>query len=300
MSFGGRLPLVKSVLDTRKDSRAADQGKWVNNEWCWEWEWVRELRGRVGRDFEDLVGLLQNVVISNNCKDRWKWLLQEDGDFTVKGLSKMIEEKTLRIENDGQETLWNKCVPKKVNIFVWRALKGRLPVREELDKRGVDLDSILCLCCASAVDSCNHSLVICNFARSVWEKIFIWWKFGGVNAFSIGEIFSSNGNVATSNLSVRLWQAIKKEKQNGLATMAFGSKKMSVTKLIEVAGCGSCIRLLRSQSIWFCVPALFAEFCACLTYLSDVFAFEVTVSVHQQVCTVFGSASSVVSYSVFG
>ncbi|GKC63795.1 putative RNA-directed DNA polymerase [Tanacetum coccineum] len=166
-------------LDRRKESRVADQGKWVNNEWCWEWEWVREPRGRV-----------------------------EDGEFMVKGLSKMVEEKTLRIENSGQETLWNKCVPKKVNIFVWRALKGRLPVREELDKRGVDLDSILCPCCDSAVESCNHSLVMCNFARSVWEKIFIWWKIGGVNAFSIREIFSSNGNVVTSNLSVSLWQAV--------------------------------------------------------------------------------------------
>nr|GFA00588.1 reverse transcriptase domain, reverse transcriptase zinc-binding domain protein [Tanacetum cinerariifolium] len=172
-------------LDRRKDSRVADQGKWVNNEWCW----VRDLKGMVGRDFEDLVVLFQNFVISNNCGDHWKWLLQEDGDFTFKGFSRMIEEKTLRIENGGQKTLWNKCVPKKVNIFVWRSLKGRLPVREELDKRGMDLDSILCPCYDSAVESCNHSLVMCNFARSVWEKIFIWWKFGGVNALYWGNIF---------------------------------------------------------------------------------------------------------------
>nr|GEZ89081.1 protein IQ-DOMAIN 32-like [Tanacetum cinerariifolium] len=47
-----------------------------------------------------------------------------------------------------------------------------------------------------------------------------------------------------------------------------------------VVVCGSCMRLLgcacflRPQSIWFCVAALFADFCACLMYLSDVFAFE--------------------------
>ncbi|GJS57295.1 ribonuclease H-like domain-containing protein [Tanacetum coccineum] len=38
----------------------------------------------------------------------------------------------------------------KVNIFMWRALKGRLPVREELDKRGIDLDSVLCPSCTNA------------------------------------------------------------------------------------------------------------------------------------------------------
>ncbi|GJR80534.1 alpha/beta hydrolases superfamily protein [Tanacetum coccineum] len=63
------------------------------------------------------------------------WKLSEDGDFKVKELSRLIEDKILQVENDAQETLWNKLVPKKVNVFVWRALKGRLPVRVELDRR---------------------------------------------------------------------------------------------------------------------------------------------------------------------
>ncbi|GJX85560.1 RNA-directed DNA polymerase, eukaryota, reverse transcriptase zinc-binding domain protein [Tanacetum coccineum] len=76
----------------------------------------------------------------------------------------MVEEKTLRIENGGQETLWNKCVPKKVNIFVWKALKGRLPVREELDKRGIDLDSTSCSCCDSVAESKSLDIPNCVIA----------------------------------------------------------------------------------------------------------------------------------------
>ncbi|GJR95889.1 transposon TX1, partial [Tanacetum coccineum] len=67
-------------------------------------------------------------------RDRWRCTLQDDGGFTVKALSKIVEEKILRVENGAQETLWNKWVPKKVSIFIWRALEGRLPVRKELDK----------------------------------------------------------------------------------------------------------------------------------------------------------------------
>ncbi|GKF50057.1 RNA-directed DNA polymerase, eukaryota, reverse transcriptase zinc-binding domain protein [Tanacetum coccineum] len=143
-----------------------------------------------------------------DCRDRWKWTLQENGVFTVKELSRMVEEKTLRIESGSQETIWNKLVPKKVNIFVWRAFKGRIPIREELDKRGIDLDSKLCPSCDSVVETCVHSLVLCNFAMSVWEKIFNWWKVGNVNAFSIAEIFSSNGNVDVPSYSFHLWQAV--------------------------------------------------------------------------------------------
>ncbi|GJT93110.1 hypothetical protein Tco_1081955 [Tanacetum coccineum] len=110
-------------LDSRKEGRVADKGKWVNGEWQWEREWVRELRGRACRDFNDLTNLLQNVVIDMDCRDRWKWTLQENGVFTVKELSRMVEEKTLRIESGCQETIWNKLVPKKVICLCERALK---------------------------------------------------------------------------------------------------------------------------------------------------------------------------------
>ncbi|GJY70867.1 hypothetical protein Tco_0474570 [Tanacetum coccineum] len=164
-------------LDRRKEAKVVDRGRWVNNELCWEWEWVKELRGMVCRDFNELVTLLQNVVLAIDCRDQWKWTLQEDGVFTIKALIRMVEEKTF---------------------------KGRLSVREELDKSGIDLDSTLCPCFDSVVELCIHSLVLRNFSTSVWEKVFSWWKLGSVNAISIGELFSSNGNVDIPNCSILL------------------------------------------------------------------------------------------------
>ena len=135
-------------------------------------------------------------------------MLHENGDFTVRELTKLVEEKTLGVTSGVVATTWNKWVPKKVNIFVWRALRGKLPVREELDKRGIDLDSLLCPSCGDVVKSCSHSLVMCNFAMSVWEKVFSWWKVGDVNAFSIVEFFSSNGNANVPSHSSKMWQAV--------------------------------------------------------------------------------------------
>ncbi|GJX07199.1 ribonuclease H-like domain-containing protein [Tanacetum coccineum] len=39
--------------------------------------------------------------------------------------------------------------------LIW-AIKGRLPVRVELDRRGIDLDSVLCPCCNNVVETCAH------------------------------------------------------------------------------------------------------------------------------------------------
>ena len=117
------------------------------------------------------------------------------------------------------------------------ALKGRLPVREELDKRGIDLDSVLCPCCDSMVETCVHSLVLCNLAMSVWEKIFRWWKVGNVNAFSIDELFSSNGNVNVPGISSRFWQVVRwtagyyicKERN----AHVFNKKVSSINKIVQ-------------------------------------------------------------------
>ncbi|GKE15390.1 RNA-directed DNA polymerase, eukaryota, reverse transcriptase zinc-binding domain protein, partial [Tanacetum coccineum] len=106
----------------------------------------------------------------------------KDGIFTVKELSRLIEEKSLHVNDDGQETLWNKLVPKKVNIFVRIALKGRLPVRLELDRRDIDLDTsalFVSVCSAVTVDFCLSSWIVsvsgmwfCN-CKSVGQ-FYVW------------------------------------------------------------------------------------------------------------------------------
>ncbi|GJV35288.1 reverse transcriptase domain, reverse transcriptase zinc-binding domain protein [Tanacetum coccineum] len=209
MSFGERLTLVKSVLGSlplyyfSMFRVPLSVIKLLEKIGVRRVGWRRKVNGSImcGLGNGSGLGTLEGG-------DRWRWTLQESGDFTARDLTRLIEEKIINADNGSEATIWNKWVPKKVNIFVWRALKGRLPVHEELDRRGIDLDSILCPSCGDVVESCSHCLVMCNFARSVWEKIFCWWKIGNVNAFSIGELFSLNGNASVPSLSSKMWQAV--------------------------------------------------------------------------------------------
>ncbi|GJZ63733.1 RNA-directed DNA polymerase, eukaryota, reverse transcriptase zinc-binding domain protein, partial [Tanacetum coccineum] len=121
--------------------------------------------------------------------DKWRWVLGEDGEFTVKELVRLVNDKILHVKSGSEESLWNKLAPKKVNIFVWRALKGRLPVRVKLDRRGIDLDSVLCPCCNNIVETCAHSLVTCDLAMSVWEKISIGGRQGALLLFLLMNSF---------------------------------------------------------------------------------------------------------------
>ncbi|GKB69336.1 reverse transcriptase domain, reverse transcriptase zinc-binding domain protein, partial [Tanacetum coccineum] len=190
-----------------KEARVADRGVWVNGVWTWIWDWVRDPRGRGCGDLEQMLRILNDINLSLDCRDCWRWTLSEDNMFTVKSLARVVDEKRLQSDQLGQETVWNKLAPKKVNVFVWRVLKGRLPVLTELDKRGIDLHTLLCPC-GNNVETINHAMLLCDMAWRVWEKFFNWWKFDRVDVFTISELFRHNGSGSQTKEIKSLWQVV--------------------------------------------------------------------------------------------
>ncbi|GJS17668.1 RNA-directed DNA polymerase, eukaryota, reverse transcriptase zinc-binding domain protein [Tanacetum coccineum] len=149
-----------------------------------------------------------------------------DIKFTVKDLARLVDEIWLQTDRSGEETMWNNLSPKKVNIFVWRVLKGRLPILSELDKRGIDLNTLLCPCCDDNVETTDHSLLLCNMAWSVWVKFFKWWKGGNVDVFTIGELFKHNGFNSQSAESKKWWLSGGMEDSFGFCSLNEGKHEV--------------------------------------------------------------------------
>nr|GEW26017.1 putative RNA-directed DNA polymerase, eukaryota, reverse transcriptase zinc-binding domain protein [Tanacetum cinerariifolium] len=61
----------------------------------------------------------------------------------------------------GEHHSWNSWIPRKVNIYVWRASIDRLATRPNLVARGVNIESDLCALCDASSESTNHCLVVC-------------------------------------------------------------------------------------------------------------------------------------------
>lgn len=88
-----------------------------------------------------------NGIGLESNEEGWKWRLGAKGVVSVKALSQRIEESRIVGAARTIKTTWNDIVPIKFNVFVWRASNWKLLVRVELDKKGIDLDSLLCPCC---------------------------------------------------------------------------------------------------------------------------------------------------------
>ncbi|XP_071715190.1 uncharacterized protein [Rutidosis leptorrhynchoides] len=171
------------------------------------WDWCREPSGRTGTEFRDLLSTLDSVSVDESATDSWKWVLDANGIFTVQKLVDLIDAVVLPRDTVPIETIKNPLVPQKVKVFVWQARRGRIPVRLELDKRGIDLHSTRCPIYDDDLESVEHVLFSCRFAKDIWGKVLNWWGYSSGN-FNYGDIFCGTFGSYASDGKKIIWQAL--------------------------------------------------------------------------------------------
>nr|GEW02537.1 RNA-directed DNA polymerase, eukaryota [Tanacetum cinerariifolium] len=80
-----------------------------------------------------------------DMRDRWSWLLDGTGEFSVASVRKMIDE--CYLPEISSKTRWIKVMPIKINIHAWKVKMDCLPTRLNISRQ----------------------------ARQVWVKIASWW-----------------------------------------------------------------------------------------------------------------------------
>nr|GEV86585.1 RNA-directed DNA polymerase, eukaryota [Tanacetum cinerariifolium] len=83
--------------------------------------------------FRDMLNEIGQVNIEVS-KDTCDWSLGPKGTFTVKDARNLIDQKSLP---SLPSATWEKSIPRKVNIFIWRLSLDRLPHRLNLSLRGM-------------------------------------------------------------------------------------------------------------------------------------------------------------------
>ncbi|GKA71395.1 RNA-directed DNA polymerase, eukaryota, partial [Tanacetum coccineum] len=53
---------------------------------------------------------------------------------------------------------------------------NKLPSRVNLDRKGIDMDSVLCPICCSDVETVNHVFFTCEMANGLWSLLARWWE----------------------------------------------------------------------------------------------------------------------------
>nr|GEX41186.1 RNA-directed DNA polymerase, eukaryota, reverse transcriptase zinc-binding domain protein [Tanacetum cinerariifolium] len=100
-----------------------------------------------------------------------------DGSFQVKEVRNYFDD--LILPTHSEVTRWVKVIPKKINIFVWRARRDCLPTRHNLTLRGVSLVSDSCPLCEGSVEVTQHLFFLCPIAHNIFQRICSWCELDG-------------------------------------------------------------------------------------------------------------------------
>lgn len=100
------------------------------------------------------------------------WSLADDGMFSVGATRRFIDARLL--PSLVPSTTWEKMLPRKVNIFLWRLILDRLPHRLNLSSQGMEIQEISCSSCHGSVESNHHIFSNCDIARSIWRLVRVW------------------------------------------------------------------------------------------------------------------------------
>ncbi|XP_071689152.1 uncharacterized protein [Rutidosis leptorrhynchoides] len=195
-------------LDNNQDAYVNDRVQHVNGLIQFTWAWTRPPLGRVTDELEQMKGLIEGSSLLSNGSSTWQWKLDNSGGYNSRLVSLKIDERIIGRPGKLHDTMRNNYIPQKMGIFVWRALRDRIPVRVELDKRGIDVDTILCPMCNDFVETVEHTLITCKLAKDVWQAIYNWWESTPPNSSDLSDFFSGTGRGNLSGENKKIWQAI--------------------------------------------------------------------------------------------
>lgn len=151
-------------------------------------EWNRDLLSLMFST-EDMKSIEEIRPGGNLTKDGYNWDYSRSGHYSVKSgywvQTQVLNKKSIHREvaqpslDPLFQQIWQLDAPPKVHHFIWKCLSISLSVAGNLSYRHLMREGT-CLRCPDRIESVNHLLFNCHFARLVWEVSPIPVPSGGV------------------------------------------------------------------------------------------------------------------------
>ncbi|XP_071715277.1 uncharacterized protein [Rutidosis leptorrhynchoides] len=196
-------------LDAQEDALFSERLIQDGTSWNFNWNWKHTPRGRSAAEVLKLEDYLRNFVYSIGESDRWEWVMHNRRFFTTQAFTEILNKHMLNHMAERTATLCNSYLPLKVGIFIWRTKMRRLPVRVDLDKRGIDLDYVRCPVCNTDLESGDHVMLSCQFAKELWDRVFRWWNSSNHNYSSLDDMFKGKRISGSLVVDCKLCQAVE-------------------------------------------------------------------------------------------
>ncbi|KAF5201191.1 hypothetical protein FRX31_009221 [Thalictrum thalictroides] len=103
---------------------------------------------------------------SRSITDTRIWMASPDGKFSIKSYVHLVQSNQRR--QSIFKNIWNSWIPTKVSFFIWKLLKGAIPVDSAITRCHIPIVS-KCLCCSQPSEETSlHLFIQSDLAKPVW------------------------------------------------------------------------------------------------------------------------------------
>ena len=106
----------------------------------------------------------------------------------------------------GFRQLWDIKIPPRALSFAWRLLWDRLPSKENLSRRQVEIDNDLCPFCQSKSESASYLFFTCQKVLPLWWEFNSWVREDRVLHCRPMDNFLQHSAIAGSKVTNRRWK----------------------------------------------------------------------------------------------
>ncbi|KAL4585499.1 hypothetical protein LXL04_010120 [Taraxacum kok-saghyz] len=244
-------------------------------------------RGVSNAQWEKLQSLMQGVAF-HEAPDRYEWELEGSGAYSVASARLHIDSVVLG--DSGVMTRWNKLVPRKLNILMWRVLRDRIPTRLNLRDKGIDLHSVLCPGCDVIGESTRHLFVTCIAFSPIWHRMAMWWGVPTPSVLSVDALVRWADGVTLNREAKMVFDAV--------IIVAFWNIWSVRNKLVFDSNPKSSTDSILSPSLFICFQTTSPKSKRSMAVMNDAGANELPVKLEGKflaivVCWILGFGSLV-------
>ncbi|XP_019183730.1 PREDICTED: uncharacterized protein LOC109178648 [Ipomoea nil] len=159
------------------------------------------------------VAEIMKIPISPEYNDTWYWYGDPRGEYSVKSGYKQVMGNYQQTNGVFTKwlSLWKLKIPPKWRMFLWRAISDILPTTTNLLIKRVDVDPRCAMCGLSQEDT-MHAMVLCDFARNIWDKsnltipniitniLYVWFD-------ELLNVLDSDGILYAAAILYNIWRA---------------------------------------------------------------------------------------------
>lgn len=151
-------------------------GSWHDGVWSWELNWRRDLREWERVWVAELLSIIRQVQLKENTVDKWLWKDNICEGFSVKSAYSLLRGDSNQQQLNEFMNIWVAYVPSNVKTFIWKLHWGRVQTKQNLSRRGIQLNTpdSLCPFCSDYEESVEHLFFSCRKTSSVWYSCLKW------------------------------------------------------------------------------------------------------------------------------